>query len=136
MNKGAELGQSIYSYFAPTLTFPVSDLLVVTKHHPDIKEAQEELARVCFERKISGDGKRAEPKYDEEFPLFDGEEWDPPLDSDSEDSRHVGNKRPCKFYNRGGCGKGLGCGFSHAPDDNSVRDDLCVSIALLVFLLH
>jgi hypothetical protein len=99
---------------------------VVTKHHPDITEVQEQLLRVRWQRKKNGDGKRAESNYDEEFPPFDGEEWDPTVDSDSEEAKHVGNGKPCKFHNYpGGCHKSR-CNFSHAPDDKSVRDELYV----------
>ncbi|KAF5349593.1 hypothetical protein D9756_008926 [Leucocoprinus leucothites] len=107
-----------------------TDLLVVTKNHPDITEAQDELVKVRWQKKKSGDGQRAEPNYDEEFPPFGGEEWDPPLDSDSEDVRHVGNRKACRFHNRGGCGKGARCGYSHAPDDKSVRDEMGQNVCI------
>lgn len=106
------------------LTLGVLDLRVVIKRHPDITEAKTELDKVQAERKKHGDGQRAEKTYDEEFPPFDAEEWDPPLDSDSEDVKHTGNGKPCRFYNHGGCGKGALCDYSHAPDDKSIRDDL------------
>lgn len=79
-----------------------------------------------------GDGQRHIPDYDEEFPPFDGEEWDPPLDSDTEDARHEGNGTPCRFYNHDGCRKGTFCDYSHAPDDDSVRNELYVSFRLLI----
>jgi hypothetical protein len=47
--------------------------------------------------------------------------------SNTSDCNHRGNGVPCRFYNREGCAKGALCPFSHAPDEKSVRDDLCVS---------
>ncbi|KAI0264870.1 hypothetical protein BC834DRAFT_1042072 [Gloeopeniophorella convolvens] len=40
------------------------------------------------------------------------------------DCRHVGNGKPCRAYNHGGCAQGTQCKFSHAPDHKSVRDEL------------
>ncbi|KXN91921.1 RNA polymerase II-associated protein 3 [Leucoagaricus sp. SymC.cos] len=113
MNKGAEL-----------------DLLVITKHYSEITEAQDELVKVRWQKKKNGDGERAESDYDEEYPPYDGEEWDPPLESDSEEAKHTGNGRACKFHNRGGCNKGSKCSFSHAPDDKSVRDELGQNVCI------
>ena len=47
-------------------------------------------------------------------------------DSDTEDCRHQGNGTACRFYNHAGCSRGEECTFSHAPDDKSVRDGVCV----------
>ncbi|KAJ3561085.1 hypothetical protein NP233_g10412 [Leucocoprinus birnbaumii] len=106
------------------------DLLVLAKNHPDLTEAQEELIKVRWQKKKNGDGQRAEPNYDEEFPPFDGEEWDPPIDSDSEEARHTTNGKACKFHNHGGCSKRARCGYSHAPDNKSVRDELGQNVCI------
>lgn len=51
---------------------------------------------------------------------------DTPTLSDTSDFEHAGNGVPCRYYNHGGCARGVRCTFRHAPDDRSVRDDLCV----------
>ncbi|KAI0631742.1 hypothetical protein C8Q77DRAFT_157668 [Trametes polyzona] len=65
-----------------------------------------------------------EDEEDEEEPLEVEEE------SDSEDFRHVGNGKPCKDYNHGGCARGRQCRASHAPDEKSARDDLGRNVCL------
>jgi hypothetical protein len=49
-------------------------------------------------------------------------EYEP--DSDTEDSLHEGDGIPCRAYNHNDCSGH--CGRSHAPNDLSVRDELCV----------
>lgn len=44
--------------------------------------------------------------------------------SDSEEYRHSGNGRPCRYYNHNGCQFGKSCRYKHAPDVRSVRDEL------------
>ena len=47
-------------------------------------------------------------------------------ESDSEDATHVGDGKPCKFYNHAKCRYGKHCRHAHACDSKSVRDELCV----------
>lgn len=63
---------------------------------------------------------------DFQFPAHEEVEVDLAELSESEDCGHMGNRIPCKYYNRkdGGCARGLGCLFMHAPDERSVRDSL------------
>ncbi|KAI8976349.1 hypothetical protein BD414DRAFT_496656 [Trametes punicea] len=56
--------------------------------------------------------------------LYDDMSYELEEESDSEDFNHIGNGRPCKFYNHDGCARGTQCRFSHAPDGKSVRDEL------------
>lgn len=60
------------------------------------------------------------------FPRYEEVEVDLAELSESEECAHVGNRVPCRYYNRkeGGCQRGLECGFMHAPDERSVRDNL------------
>ena len=62
-----------------------------------------------------------------DWPPLDYEELDQASVSDSSDCNHTGNGVPCRFYNRAGCAKGERCAYSHAPDEKSIRDNLCVS---------
>ncbi|KAI0264883.1 hypothetical protein BC834DRAFT_237374 [Gloeopeniophorella convolvens] len=50
--------------------------------------------------------------------------------SDSSDCQHEGNGEPCRSYNHDGCSSGTQCVFSHAPDYNSVRDELGRNVCL------
>lgn len=63
---------------------------------------------------------------DFQFPAYEEVEVDLAELSESEECGHVGNRVPCRYYNRkdGGCSRGLGCLFKHAPDERSVRDNL------------
>ncbi|KAF7302086.1 hypothetical protein MIND_00775300 [Mycena indigotica] len=62
--------------------------------------------------------------------------YDLDCESDTEDSRHIGNGKPCKNYNKGApCTSGSKCNFRHAVDDRSVRDQLGRNVCLN-FLLH
>ncbi|KAJ3737044.1 hypothetical protein DFJ43DRAFT_1035816 [Lentinula guzmanii] len=49
--------------------------------------------------------------------------------SDSEEYQHRGKgkkvKLPCRYYNHDGCRFGKVCRYKHAPDDSSIRDELC-----------
>ena len=49
-------------------------------------------------------------------------------ESDSEDATHVGDGKPCKFYNHTKCRYGKRCRRAHAGDSKSVRDELCVPL--------
>ena len=63
-------------------------------------------------------------------------DFDQESTSDSSDCAHVGNGVPCRFYNHDGCVRGEECGYSHAPDERSVRDLLSVcSLLSLGFYL-
>lgn len=44
--------------------------------------------------------------------------------SHTSDYEHEGNGIPCHGYNHEGCERGKACEFSHAPDRQSLRDDL------------
>ena len=59
---------------------------------------------------------------DYRFPDYDYELLEVASMSDSDESNHVGNGVPCRFYNQLGCVKGTNCEYSHAPDERSVRD--------------
>lgn len=61
------------------------------------------------------------------FPHYDQEALEIASVSDSSDCNHVGNGVQCRFYNHEGCARGSACMFSHAPDEKSVRDELCVA---------
>ncbi|KAE9410907.1 hypothetical protein BT96DRAFT_983585 [Gymnopus androsaceus JB14] len=50
--------------------------------------------------------------------------------SDSEEYRHSGNGRPCRYYNHNGCQFGKSCRYKHAPDVRSVRDELGRNVCL------
>ncbi|GJJ10877.1 hypothetical protein Clacol_005105 [Clathrus columnatus] len=64
--------------------------------------------------------------HENEVPTkFSAEDW-----SDTEDSMHVGNDIPCRYYNHNGCARGEHCKFSHAFDVFSVRDRLGQNICL------
>ncbi|KAG8933992.1 hypothetical protein FRC01_005889 [Tulasnella sp. 417] len=64
----------------------------------------------------------------------------PGVDSDAEsvdsfhshtsDYEHEGNGIPCHAYNHQGCEKRKACEFSHAPDRQSLRDDLGKNVCL------
>jgi len=69
--------------------------------------------------KISGEDQRAESSYD-------GEEWDPPLDSDPEEATHKGNGKACQFHNHDGCRTQYS--YSHTSDDRSLRDELYATL--------
>ncbi len=68
------------------------------------------------------------------FPRYDQDALEIASVSDSSDCNHVGNGVQCRFYNHEGCARGNACLFSHAPDEKSVRDDLCVAISASVSL--
>jgi hypothetical protein len=63
---------------------------------------------------------------DDESPLLDDKKFELESVSDSSDWHHEGNGIPCRFYNHDGCTRGIDCRYSHAPDEKSVRDRLCV----------
>ncbi|KXN88552.1 Serine/threonine-protein phosphatase 5 [Leucoagaricus sp. SymC.cos] len=77
-----------------------------------------------------------EEELDFEFPRHEEVELDLAELSDSEKCRHVGNRVPCRYYNRGkmGCTRGSQCAFSHAPDEKSVRDNLSRNVCLYLLL--
>lgn len=66
------------------------------------------------------------------FPHYDQDALEIASVSDSSDCAHVGNGVQCRFYNHEGCARSNACAFSHAPDEKSVRDDLCVLICAFI----
>jgi len=70
------------------------------------------------------------------YPSQDNEAWELYDDSDTEDSKHIGNTVSCRFYNHQGCRRAKNCDYSHMPDNKSVRDELYVVFPLtLIFSL-
>jgi len=69
---------------------------------------------------------------DFEFPGYGEVDLDVAELSESEECARVGNRVPCRYYNRneGGCRRGVECLYMHAPDERSVRDRLCVFFSL------
>ncbi|KAI0264881.1 hypothetical protein BC834DRAFT_237306 [Gloeopeniophorella convolvens] len=67
-------------------------------------------------------------------PLAQQEDMELESLSDSSDCQHEGNGLPCRSYNHDGCASGAGCAFSHAPDFNSIRDELYVRMSLSTIL--
>ncbi|KAH9483570.1 putative mitochondrial import receptor subunit tom70 [Psilocybe cubensis] len=69
-----------------------------------------------------------------DHPRIEDGPWETYEESDTEDCEHKGNLTPCRFYNHAGCARGSQCQYSHAPDDNSIRDNLgknvCVELLL------
>ncbi|KAG8908167.1 hypothetical protein FRB99_008710 [Tulasnella sp. 403] len=59
-----------------------------------------------------------------DLPLVDDDASSCHTGSHTSDYEHQGNEIPCKAYNHDGCPRGRACDFSHAPDEQSVRDDL------------
>ncbi|KAJ7199692.1 hypothetical protein GGX14DRAFT_661755, partial [Mycena pura] len=54
--------------------------------------------------------------------------------SDTEDSLHQGNGKPCKSYNIGRCISGKDCRGQHAGDSKSIRDRLGRNVCLLYLI--
>lgn len=69
------------------------------------------------------------PELDFAYPQYDDDALEVDSLSNTSDCNHRGNGVPCRFYNREGCAKGTLCTFSHAPDEKSVRDELCVFLS-------
>ncbi|KAJ7068725.1 hypothetical protein C8F01DRAFT_1227725 [Mycena amicta] len=55
-------------------------------------------------------------------------------DSDTEESTHVGNGRPCGNYNKGRCTYGSRCHLRHAVDSRSIRDRLGQNVCIFSIL--
>ena len=93
----------------------------------DCKETRRELLAVAG--MLENGHSLGDIHEDEDYPHFDDEPW-PGVscsDSDTSDHDHTGEPKQgfaCRFYNHGGCNRGRECGFSHAPDGKSVRDEL------------
>ncbi|KAF8874770.1 hypothetical protein CPB84DRAFT_1715571 [Gymnopilus junonius] len=107
----------------------ICDLETVIAEDPaSVQEATKELNTV--RTLLEEDGGIEEEETEKKHPNFDDEPWDYYSDSETEDCNHEGNKTPCRFYNHAGCARGRSCQFSHAPDDNSVRDELGKNVCL------
>ncbi|KAF4614612.1 hypothetical protein D9613_003397 [Agrocybe pediades] len=78
----------------------------------------------------SGKGKENAKEDRPPYPSADAEAWELFEDSDTEDSVHIGNNVPCRFYNHDGCVRGESCLYSHAPDYKSVRDDIGKNVCI------
>ena len=91
-----------------------------SSRHPRRKRSFPKLVN----RKISGEDQRAGSSYD-------GEEWDPPLDSDPEEGTHKGNGKACQFHNHDGCRRQYS--YSHTSDDRSLRDELYATLYSFIY---
>lgn len=125
------------------------NLLEIESNHPSLSTDPDVRAR-RFVKRVLGWGREYDG-YDENGDYFDDDDDDvdandseegystsilaaPGVDSDPEsvdsfhshtsDYEHGGNGIPCHAYNHQGCEKRKGCEFSHAPDRQSLRDDL------------
>lgn len=100
------------------------DLETIIAEQPDNEAAQQELKAI--RTILQHDQGLNVNATERDHPRFDAEPWETYMDSDTEDSQHFGNLTPCRFYNHAGCIRGSQCRFSHAPDNDSVRDELFV----------
>ncbi|KIO24980.1 hypothetical protein M407DRAFT_25625, partial [Tulasnella calospora MUT 4182] len=127
-------------------------LLEIERKDPSLSSDPEARAKRFVER-VLGWG-RGYDGYDENGDYLDDDEDDvdseegyctsilaaPGVDSDPEsvdsfhshtsDYEHEGNGIPCHAYNHEGCEKRKACEFSHAPDGQSLRDDLGKNVCL------
>ena len=101
--------------------FLAADLQDIVAQDPNNESAKEELRSV--EEQMRNNNGTPEGAFDK-YPLHQDTPWELLSDSESEDSKHIGNRMPCRFYNKGECRRGTECKFSHAPDAKSVRDEL------------
>ncbi|KAL1745725.1 hypothetical protein HDZ31DRAFT_2135, partial [Schizophyllum fasciatum] len=86
-----------------------------------------EAAWEAGDNTLSDDG-YASSEYD--YPDYDCDGEEDGVYSGSSDCEHEGNGTACRFHNHGGCNRGRTCRFSHAPDRNSIRDDLGKNVCL------
>ncbi|KAF9485618.1 hypothetical protein BDN70DRAFT_533975 [Pholiota conissans] len=97
------------------------DLQDIVAQDPNNESAKAELKSV--EEHMRNNNGTPEGPFDK-YPLHDDTPWELLSDSETEDSKHIGNRMPCRFYNKGECRRGTECKFSHAPDAKSIRDEL------------
>lgn len=99
-----------------------ADLATLLRHNPEFAEAKNEL-KTCEEMSFLSGGNLSSDE-DDKYPLFDDSPWGSHHESDSAEAQHTGTRRsPCRYHNRKGCFKGSLCEYSHAPDNQSVRDE-------------
>ncbi|TFK23386.1 hypothetical protein FA15DRAFT_670569 [Coprinopsis marcescibilis] len=131
------------------LTAAKIDLELIVGHDPSHKDAQASLAivqqsfddmdRLSSLQQGSSDVPSQPPQptahdLNLSYPNFDDEPLEVDSVSNSSDCHHRGNGVPCRFYNRGRCGKGIACPYSHAPDEKSVRDELGHNVCIYFLL--
>ncbi|KAI0052818.1 hypothetical protein FA95DRAFT_1601514 [Auriscalpium vulgare] len=107
----------------------IVDLEILLEQEPNCVEAQVELDKIQ-QRWERGEGELGGYESDDGYPQPDESRIELMSASDTTDFQHAGNGIPCRFYNHSGCVRGVACGFSHAPDQKSVRDALGKNVCL------
>ncbi|KAF8876346.1 hypothetical protein BD779DRAFT_167670 [Infundibulicybe gibba] len=116
-------------------------VLSLEKEHPEARNSLETLSILIKASSKLGvhniseeKAEQDDPTTDYTFPVPNSDKLELASRSDSSDCNHTGNGTPCRFYNHDGCLRGAKCGFSHAPDEKSVRDDLGQNVCLYYLL--
>lgn len=100
------------------------DFETILLHDPKCTDAEEALFRAMDGPDLDAPPESGGDESEDEWPHYDSLAQASDAESDSSDCRHRGNGQACAFYNREGCQRGEDCKFSHAPDNNSIRDEL------------